>query len=225
MYSRHDTHTPSSVRRYRTTTEQPAAPEQYTSISKRQPLDVQVHHDYLMHTTVKARRSRVASPPTHSQERQTPLARSGFRLKFPSFHPLAYIGLTMCACLVLWVGGQTAINRWDDTIYGYPRIYQCDAVVGHADSPANPSHFIAINLYGRLEVIEFPGGDASHAKIYIGPELVGYGLDHVRVTLSFKDVNGDGHPDLLIHAGGRTFVFLNDKGTFRAATPADHGSQ
>jgi len=39
-------------------------------------------------------------------------------------------------------------------------------VVGHNDSEAHPSHFIAINVDRHVDVIEFPGGDASKARIY-----------------------------------------------------------
>ncbi len=34
----------------------------------------------------------------------------------------------------------------------YPRTFQVDAVVGHNDSATNPSHFIAMNLNGRIEM-------------------------------------------------------------------------
>ena len=82
-------------------------------------------------------------------------------------HPLLLLGLGMVAMLVLWTGLSLVIGwwntTWDDLHYGRPRTFQIDAMVGHNDSPGNPSHFIALNLNGRLEVIEFPGGDASKA--------------------------------------------------------------
>src|SRR6266487_4661311 len=53
----------------------------------------------------------------------------------------------------------TSARHLDIWHYGYPRTYQTDAVVGHGDSLAHPSHFIAINLDGHLEVIELSGGD------------------------------------------------------------------
>ena len=52
-----------------------------------------------------------------------------------------------------------------------------DAVVGHNDSPANPSHFIALNLNRHIVIIELPGADPSKAKIYTGPILLGDGQD------------------------------------------------
>ena len=105
--------------------------------------------------------------------------------------------------------------------YGYPRTSQTDAVVGHHDSPANPSHFIAINLHSHIEVIEFPGGDVTHARVYLGPTLIGTGQDLVPVTLSFKDVNGDGKPDMIVSVGGTIVVFINDNGQFRPLKPGE----
>ena len=68
-----------------------------------------------------------------------------------------------------------------------PRTFQVDAVVGQGDSLVHPSHFIALNLHGQIEVIEFPGGDATHARIYLGPHLYGSNASLVPVTLQFVD--------------------------------------
>jgi hypothetical protein len=112
-------------------------------------------------------------------------------------------------------------NWWqitqDDWHYGRPRTYQVDQVVGHNDSPQNPSHFIAINLRRQVEVIEFPGGDATHAKIYMGPLLLGPEQDLAPVTLTFKDVNGDGKIDMIVNVQGSHFIFLNTGTQFRPA--------
>src|SRR5690349_12145390 len=79
---------------------------------------------------------------------------------------LAWLGTGMLVALAAVLLGQLVVGwmttTWDDWHYGRPRTFQCDAVVGHSDSPAQPSHFIALNLHGHIEVIELPGGDPSH---------------------------------------------------------------
>jgi hypothetical protein len=135
-------------------------------------------------------------------------------------HWLVYVGLSMFIMLLGWVALSTLGTWWqsaqDDWHYGRPRTYQADAVVGHNnDSASNPSHFIAINLNRHILIIELPAGDASKAKIYSGPILLGQGQDLTPVTLSFKDVNGDGKPDMLVWVADSHFVFINDGGGFR----------
>lgn len=133
-------------------------------------------------------------------------------------HWLFYLGLAMCTMLLGWMLLTTVANWWqvtqDDWHYGRPRTYQVDQVVGHNDSAQKPSHFIAINLNRQVEVIEFPGGDATKAKIYIGPLLVGPGQYLAPVTLSFQDVNGDGKIDMIVNVQDSHFIFLNNGTSF-----------
>lgn len=137
-------------------------------------------------------------------------------------HPLLFLGLGMLAMLILWTLLTAGLNWWNDTMdtlhYGYPRTFQTDAVVGHNDSESNQSHFIATNLHGRIEIIEFPGGDGSHARIYLGPQLFGPNADKAPVTLRFADVNGDHKVDMLVFFQSSWTVFINDQGTFRSPT-------
>lgn len=154
-----------------------------------------------------------------------PAKKSGGSGRVWHTHPLFYLGIGMIVMLVLWgllsllVGWWT--NTWNDIHYGYPRTFQVDAVVGHNDSPGNPSHFIAVNLKGRIEIIEFPGGDGSKARIYIGPQLYGNGEDLVPVTLSFDDVYGNHQPDMILHFQNTQIVFVNANGGFRPATSSE----
>lgn len=138
-------------------------------------------------------------------------------------HPLLYLGIGMIAMLALWTLFTTAVSwwntTWDDIQYGRPRSFQIDAYVGHNEAAGTPSHFIAINLNGRIEIIEFPGGDGSKARIYLGPQLYGTGDDLIPVTLSFADVNGDHHPDMIMHFQSSRIVFINDQGGFRPLRP------
>ena len=120
--------------------------------------------------------------------------------------------------LLAWTGLQ-ALGAWwslhqDDMTYGRPRTAQYDVVVGQNDSASRPTHFIALNLHGTVEVIELPGGDSSKAKIYRGPQLFGPGADLFPVTLSFPDPTGNGKPIMEIHVQGAIFVYLNQNGQF-----------
>jgi len=141
------------------------------------------------------------------------------------FHPLFFIGLSLFAMLLLSLGvtqalawGTNVLNGWR---YGYPRTFQIDAVVGHQDSPGMPSHFLAINLHGLVEIIEWPGGDAAHARIFLGPQLFGPNSDLEPVVLRFADLNGDHLPDLIIEVEGSRIVFINAQGTFRPLQPGE----
>lgn len=136
---------------------------------------------------------------------------------------LVYLVLGMLlACLLLWVGqivwswGNTTM---DDLHYGRPRTFQMDAFVGH-EMGTVPSHFIALNLHGHIEIIELPGGDATHAKIYIGPQIYGPGADLVPVTLRFVDPSQSHHPDMLVLFQGDQIVFHNVEGGFQQASSA-----
>jgi hypothetical protein len=138
-------------------------------------------------------------------------------------HPLLYLGLGMLCMLLLWClllplisWGQTTL---DDLRYGRPRTFQIDAFVGHNEAAGIPSHFIALNLNGHIEIIELPGGDPAHARIYSGPQLYDPDASLVPVTLSFADVNGDHKPDMLVHFQGTRLVFINDGSAFRPLRP------
>lgn len=140
-------------------------------------------------------------------------------------HPLLYLGVGMIAMLALWTLLTSAIGwwntTWDDLHYGRPRTFQTDAFVGHNESAGTASHFMAINLNGRIEIIEFPGGDGSKARIYLGPQLYGTGDNLIPVTLSFADVNGDHLPDMIIRFQSSRIVFINDQGGFRPLRPEE----
>jgi hypothetical protein len=123
------------------------------------------------------------------------------------------LGIGMVLTFTLIFLGQLGL-AWvnvtlDDLHYGRPRTFQTDAVVGHGDSVTNPSHFIAMNLRGHIEIIELPGGDPTHAKIYVGPQIYGSGADLVVVTLQFRDLQHNHHPDMLVLFQNGQAVFHN----------------
>jgi hypothetical protein len=118
------------------------------------------------------------------------------------------MGYLLVAMLGVWWQGKQ-----DDWTYGNPRTYQTDINVGHG---SGASHFIAVNLDGTIQVIEIPGNDASKAHIYSITTLPA-GSGAVPVTLSFKDINGDGKLDMLVTIGESNSqqytVFLFNNGT------------
>lgn len=133
-------------------------------------------------------------------------------------HWLIPIGISMTVTIALiWLlqfvlaWGTTTYN---DLRFGRPRTFQVDVVVGHNDSLATPSHFIAFNLHGHIQILELPGGDASHARMIVGPTLAGDGADLMPVTLQFVDRQGNHHPDMLVHSGSIELWFKNQNGTF-----------
>jgi hypothetical protein len=136
-------------------------------------------------------------------------------------HWLFFVGIGMLLALALVVLLHVALNwisvAWDDVHYGRPRTSQVDAFVGH-ETTGIPSHFIALNLRGRIEIVEFPGGDATHARVYLGPQLYGDNADLVPVTLQFVDTRHDHHPDMVVVFGENHVVFRNEQGTFRPST-------
>lgn len=170
---------------------------------------------------VQVRKGRVVHTNEVGLRETEELVRRGFRV-----HWLVFVGIAMIVMVMSWVIFNAVANWWqvtqDDWHYGRPRTFQIDAVVGHNDSAANPSHFIALNLNRHVEIIEFPGGDGTKARIFIGPTLIGDGQDLAPVTLTFRDVNGDGKLDMIINIQDSHFVFINDNGTFRPARPNEN---
>jgi len=134
-------------------------------------------------------------------------------------HVLLYIGIGMLLMVLGWISLQLLGNWWANyqlnSTYQYPRIYQASEVVGHADSTDHPSNFIFENLHGQVLIIEFPGGDYAHARIYKGPMLFSDSADQIPVTAEFKDVNGDGKVDIVLHIQDQRIVFFNDGKQFK----------
>lgn len=141
------------------------------------------------------------------------------------FHPLFFVGLGLLTTILLWIGFTQLVvwgtNEYNTIIYGYPRTFQIDAVVGQDDNPQHPSHFLAVNLNGTVTIIEFPGGDPSRARELVSSSVLGPDGDQAVVTLRFVDLNHNGKPDMLIDVGGVQNVLVNDGKTFRMPTPAE----
>lgn len=137
------------------------------------------------------------------------------------FHPLVLVGVTLCLMLFGWIA-LNFLNAWIqakqlDLTYGQMRHFEINAVVGHNDSSTNPSHFTAENNNGNIFVIELPGGSVSKARIFQITTIPGNN-GNPPVQVSFKDVNGDGKPDMVIQIGDSnamlTVMLLNNGQTF-----------
>ena len=136
-------------------------------------------------------------------------------------HWLLYVGVGMIAALALWVTASTLLawgtEKYNDLIYGNPRIFQTDYAVGHNhDSLAHPSHFIALNLHGQVIIVELPAGDPTKSIDYIGPALIAVGDEKIPITLTFSDVNNDHKVDMIVHIQDKEVHFCNNGTKFTA---------
>jgi hypothetical protein len=215
----YQTRLPTSARRYQ------VAPEQVYQLGN--------HRLHVRYVDVPKRKSRVERGT--SRQTQLPPAREVYtdereqtlpaKPKTRKLHSLFTFGVGMIAMLALFMLLASTVN-WiqitkDDLTYGRPRTFQMDAVVGHNDSPSNPTHFIALNLNRHVEVIEIPGQDENHERTFNITTLFGDGEDLTPVTLSFRDLTGNGKLDMLIHIQDQTLVMINENGTFRPARPGE----
>ncbi len=193
-----------------------------------QPLPGSGNTQYRVHPDKTIPRRAHAAPATTSAPRYTedvPVTKPKRQRRGFFAHPLLYLGVGMTTMLTLWVLGQMAVSWWtlhqDDATYGRPRTYQFNAVFGHTDSAANPTHIIIVNLNRHVILIELPGGDSTHARIYNGPTLFQDGGDLVPVTGEAIDVNGDGKLDLVLFIQDQRIAFINDGTQFRPAKPGE----
>src|SRR5579883_3176486 len=98
-------------------------------------------------------------------------------------HWLTWVGVGMAVMLLGWVLITLLASWWhgeqDDLHYGRPRTFQIDVVVGHHDSPAHPSHFIAQHLGTHYYVIDLSNRDPSNIRIIV----------HMTDTGTWEDLN------------------------------------
>ena len=167
--------------------------------------------------------------PIHKTDQEPRPAKSH---KPQKMHWLFYVGLGMMAVLALWVAGNAVVTwgkqLYNDIRYGTPRTYQVDQVVGQGgDSPAHPSHFIAINKNHQAIIIELKAGDPAQAITYTTP--ISNDNGEAPVTLEFRDVTGDGKLDMIIHIHFLTreqiVVFINTGTQFRPTNGKEYYEQ
>ncbi len=151
-------------------------------------------------------------PPVTCLPQKAPVKKGSSQINLTS------LGIGMMVALLAVLLGQFVLGwcstTWEDLHYGRPRTYQTDEFVGH-ETGHTPSHFIVLNLRGRIEILEQVGGDPTKTKIYIGPQITGFGADMVPVTLQFVDPHKTRHPDMLILFQGTQIVFHNVQNTFQ----------
>ncbi len=180
------------------TTSSPSSARRY-----RQPIEHDTLDDPLLQRgAVIRRRSRgLTNAGSTTRAIAIPAAEVEWR---PRRIPLLAILMGMLV-MALLVFGLTNLSSWwrihlDDMQYGRPRTYQL----------------------GHIQIIELPGGDTAHARIYPGPVLFGDGQDLTPVTAEIRDVNGDGKPDIIVHIQDQQLVFINDGTQFRPLRPGEH---
>jgi hypothetical protein len=172
---------------------------------------------------------RTARPTTRTAPRPISVPKINERPRH-RVHWLLPAGVGMVAMLALWVIGSWAlawgIQEYNSITYGMPRTSQTDAVVGHGDSKANPSHFVAVNWHHQAVVYEMMAGTPSKLIVYTAPINASSDTDDLApVTLNFKDLNGDKKPDMIIHVHlpsiDQASVFINDGTKFRPENSTD----
>ena len=111
--------------------------------------------------------------------------------------------VAMLGLILLFGAGSMAwTSLHNQATYGTPRTMQLDTVIGDHDSAMHPSHLIALNLHGQVEVFVLPGGDSAHAQVLLGPNLPWTNADQATVTVETRDVNHDGKIDIVVQITG-----------------------
>jgi hypothetical protein len=148
-------------------------------------------------------------------------ARAGRRKAHPLFTVVAY-GLALLALVVLLQQGLIWAQRTIDNVrYGFPRSVTIDGFVGHGESHGEPTRIITLNNHGQISILELPGGDTSRLTVLQGPYLVGRDGVYVVPKPQLRDINDDGHVDLLVTVRDEILVYLNKEGAFHALTPEE----
>ncbi len=199
----------------------PRSAIRYTTTQEAEPVIRSGNRHYVIHNSPPQVRAKRTTQPQDTEDEPRPRRRTHWSLVF---------GIGMFVMLALWILGNIAVNWWnvtqDDWHYGRPRTFQIDAVVQHNhDSSSSPSHFIAMNFRSHIEIIEFPAGDTLKAKIYPVAPLYGDSQSLTAVTLAFKDISGDGKPDMIINVSNTHIAYINDNGQFRPLKPGEQVSQ
>ncbi|MEI6776469.1 MAG: hypothetical protein WCK70_06180 [Chloroflexales bacterium] len=137
---------------------------------------------------------------------------------------IAYFVTGVLAMLAVYVLVGTAVSwlqiHTDDVRYGRPRTTHIEGLVKHgAETVAQPTRMIGMNINRQVVVLELPAGDPAHVRSLAGPYLFGANEDLTPVLLSLRDMDHDGLDDLIIDVRNEQIVYLNRDGSFRIPTP------
>ncbi len=171
------------------------------------------------HTQPPARitpRSAIRYRPTTQQQQTKPRKR---------MHWLVYVGLAMFIMIFGWVLLSMIGSWWqttlDDWHFGRPRTFQIDQNVGHFGFT---SHFVALNLNGKIEVIETEPQNPNQQQsthMYIAA-ILATDQNLQPVTLKFEDLTGNGKLDMLVFVGSTLQVPFYNNGTSFQNQPPGH---
>ena len=170
---------------------------------------------------------------THKSLRSIRGARSHSLARPQRLYTAIYAVTLLLAAIAIYIILSLLVGKvhvlLDDLRYGRPRTMHVEAFVGHDEAAGHPSHLMAMNLDRQVVVVELPGGDPAKTRTIAGPYLFGAGEDLTPVLLTLQDVDGDGHPDLLLDVRNEQVVYLNRDGAFRLPTleeqaQLNHGS-
>jgi len=165
-------------------------------------------------------RSRAVAQPRYHAHYEAPPRRETTPRRY---HWLFWVGIVLSIIFIGWLIINALSGVWTNTYnnltYGYPRISQVDMAVGHHDSAANPSHFIAMNLNGHIEVEECPGGNCVKNTVYLIATLTSPGATYLPVTLQFTDLTGNGRLDMVVTYGDTSTDMINTGSAFAFPKP------
>ncbi len=140
-------------------------------------------------------------------------------------HWLVWVGVAIFVMVFGWILFSMIGSWWqttlDDWHFGRPRTYQTDQNVGHF---GYISHFVALNLNGKIEVIETQPQNPDQRQathMYIAATLA-TDQNLQPVTLKFEDLTGSGKLDMLVFVGNSLQVPLYNNGASFQSQPPGH---
>ncbi len=166
--------------------------------------------------------AQVAGVAAHApRSRSAPLTWAGYGLGLLGIVAGMY-GLTLLLlAVVAWTG-----DHWTTLQYGDPRTTHLTAGFGFAGETAlAPTTITAVTAPGVGHLFVLPGDRADHAFVLDVP-LPADPDGRQPLHLSSADLDGDGHPDLLVQPGdGVIYPYLLDTGKqlFRPPTAEEQG--